>query len=79
MLDGSTEALRVTAGDPHRKPACDTRIPGRILLAEDGLDNQRLHRLRSEEGGSPSHDCRAMGRLPSITFNPREMNETRST
>ena len=42
MLDGTSEALCATVDGPHDKPAADTRLLGRILLAEDGLDNQRF-------------------------------------
>ena len=42
MLDGFSEALRATADEPRDMPAAETRFPGRILLAEDGLDNQRF-------------------------------------
>ena len=42
MLDGSDEAVRAKTEEPAKTKTADVRLAGRILLAEDGPDNQRL-------------------------------------
>jgi len=42
MSDGFTKVLPVTTDAPSDKPAADSQLSGRILLAEDGIDNQRF-------------------------------------
>jgi len=51
MLDGFSEALRATTDQPHDKPAPDIRLSGRVLLAEDGIDNQRFIAFVLEKAG----------------------------
>ena len=42
MLDGADEAVRAKAKNLSHASAADIRFSGRVLLAEDGPDNQRL-------------------------------------
>jgi signal transduction histidine kinase/CheY-like chemotaxis protein len=42
ILDASDEAVRIKTEQPAKADAAKTRLSGRVLLAEDGPDNQRL-------------------------------------